>query len=103
MTTEIRFSALKSKKEKVLDRGQNGFYCEDNFFWCPCMAINVNSVQYNGRLLPDIILVDPMLLPYGNPFKCHEEVLYLQPMNSPLNVLTFFPLTGECSEGLGAF
>ena len=24
MTTEIRFFALKSKKEKVLDRGQNG-------------------------------------------------------------------------------
>ena len=25
------------------------------FFWSPCMAINV-SVQYNGGLLPDIIL-----------------------------------------------
>ena len=24
------------------------------FFWCPCMAINVN-VQYHGGLLPDII------------------------------------------------
>ena len=24
-------------------------------FWCPCMAINV-SVQYNGGLLPDVIL-----------------------------------------------
>ena len=31
MTTEIRFFALKSKKEKgILDRGQNGFQCEDN-------------------------------------------------------------------------
>ena len=49
------------------------------FVWCPCIAINV-SVQYNGGLLPDIILaVDPMLLPSGNPFECHEEVLYLQP------------------------
>ena len=28
-----------------------------------------------------------MLFPSGNPFKCHEEVLYLQ----PLSVLTFFP------------
>ena len=28
------------------------------FFWCPCMAINV-SVQYNGGLLPDIILIQP--------------------------------------------
>ena len=35
------------------------------------MAINV-SAQYNGGLLPDIILVDPMLLPSGNPFECHE-------------------------------
>ena len=26
------------------------------FFWFPCMAINV-SVQYNGGLLPDIILL----------------------------------------------
>ena len=25
-------------------------------FWCPCMAINVN-IQYNGGLLPDIILL----------------------------------------------
>ena len=31
-----------------------------------------------------------MLLPSGNPFKCHEEVLYLQPMIPP-NVLTCFP------------
>ena len=44
-----------------------------------------------------------MLLPSGNPFKCHEEVLYLQPKRSHLNVLTFSPLTGGCSEGLGAF
>ena len=26
------------------------------FFWCLCMAINI-SVQYNGGLLPDIILL----------------------------------------------
>ena len=26
------------------------------FFWCPCMAINAN-LQYNGGLLPDIILL----------------------------------------------
>ena len=25
-------------------------------FWCPCMTINV-SIQYNGGLLPDIILL----------------------------------------------
>ena len=38
------------------------------------MAINV-SVQYNGGLLPDmILLVDSRLLPSENPFGCHEEV-----------------------------
>ena len=44
-------------------------------FWCPCTAINV-SVQYNGGLLHDIILLtQSMLFPPGNPFKCHEKVL----------------------------
>ena len=33
------------------------------FFWCPCMAINVVSVQYNGGLFPDST-VDSMLLPH---------------------------------------
>ena len=62
------------------------------FFWCPCMAINV-SVQYNGGLLLDIILsVDPMLLPSsGNPFKCHEGVLFLQPMIPPKRFDIFPP------------
>ena len=27
------------------------------FFWCPCMVINVVSVQYNSGFLPDIILL----------------------------------------------
>ena len=45
------------------------------------MAINVVSVGYNGGLRPYIILLTPsMLLPSGNPFKCLEEVLSLQPM-----------------------
>ena len=66
------------------------------------MAINV-SVQYNGGLLPDIYTVDPMLFPSGNPFKCHEEVLYLQPLIPPKRFDISPPLTGGCSEGLGAF
>ena len=32
------------------------FVLSSLFFWCPCMAINVR-VQYNGGLLPDIILL----------------------------------------------
>ena len=32
------------------------FFFVISFFWCPCMTINV-TVKYNGRLLPDIILL----------------------------------------------
>ena len=46
-----------------------------------CMAINV-SVQYNGGLLLDIILLT-QCYSIGNPFKCHQEVLYLQPLIPP--------------------
>ena len=67
------------------------------------MAINV-SVQYNGGLLPDIILLtQSMLFPSENPFKCHEEVMYLQPLIPPKRFDMFSPLTGGCSEGRGAF
>ena len=34
------------------------------FFWCLCMAINVN-VQYNGGLLSDIILLTQCYLHRG--------------------------------------
>ena len=35
--------------------------------------------------------------------KCHEEVLYLQPLIPPKRFDISPPLTGGCSEGLGAF
>ena len=63
------------------------------------MAINV-SVQW---VSPRYYTIDPMLLPSGNPFKYHEEVLSLQPMIPPKRFDIFFPLTGGCSEGLDAF
>ena len=68
------------------------------------MAINV-SVQHNVGFLPGIILLTQCYyLPLGNnPFKCHEEVLYLQPMIPPKRFDIFSPLTGGCSEGLDAF
>ena len=73
------------------------------FFWCLCMAINVN-VQYNGGLLPDIILFTQCYLHRsGNVFKCHEEVLYFQPLIPPKRFDIFSPTTGGCSEGLGVF
>ena len=37
------------------------------FFWCPCMAINVNVIQYNGGFLPDIILCGPNVICIGEP------------------------------------
>ena len=40
------------------------------------MVINI-SVQYSDGFLPDIITVDPRLLPVGNPFKYHVVALYL--------------------------
>ena len=55
------------------------------------MAIISVNVQYNGGFLPDIILtVDPKLSASGNLFKCHEEVLYLQPLIPPKR-FDFFP------------
>ena len=55
-----------------------------SFFLCPYMAVNIISVQYNGVLLPDIILsTQCYYLPSGNPFKCHGDVLSLQPMIPP--------------------
>ena len=55
-----------------------------HFYLFIFMAINV-SVQHNGGFLPGtILLTQLMLLPSsGNPFKCHEEVSYLQPMIPP--------------------
>ena len=44
------------------------------------MVIDV-SVEYNGGFLPDIIMLTlcyAIILPWGNPFKCHEEFLPLQ-------------------------
>ena len=42
-----------------------------------------------------------MLSASGNLFKCHEEVLYLQPLIPPKRFDIFSPITGGCSEGLG--
>ena len=46
--------AFKQKFPPFLKQQVSGLFLM--FFWCPCMAINVN-VQYNGGFLPDIILL----------------------------------------------
>ena len=55
-------------------------------------------VQYNGGLLPDIIL---LIQCYGNTFKCHEDVFSLQTMIPPKR-FDIFPLS-RYSEGIYAF
>ena len=65
------------------------------------MAINV-SVQYKWAS-PQHYTVDPIMFLSGNPFIRHEELLYLQPLIPPKRFDISPPLTGGCSEGLGAF
>ena len=73
------------------------------FFWCPCMANNV-SVQYNGGLLRDIILLTQCHLHRGTRLNAMKRFcIYLQPLISPERFDIFPPLTGGCSEGRGAF
>ena len=59
------------------------------------MAIDVSVQQYNGGLLPDIILLLTECYFHrgtGNPFICHEEVLYfLQPLIPPKRFDIFPP------------
>ena len=46
------------------------------------MVINV-SVQYNGGLLPDIIIMLTLCDSIGEPFYYHVEFLSLQPIFPP--------------------
>ena len=69
------------------------------------MAINVASVQYNGGLLPDIIiLLTQCCFHRGTRLNAMESFfLYLQPLIPPKRFDISPPLSGGCSEGLGAF
>ena len=64
------------------------------------MAINV-SVQHNGGLLPDMILLNQCYYHRGIRSNTMKRFC-LCSLRSHLNVLTFSPLTGGCSEGLDA-
>ena len=69
------------------------------FVWCHCMAFNNNvSVQYNGELLPGIILLPQCYYHRGTRLNAMKRFCICS-LRSHLNVLTFFPLTGGCSEG----
>ena len=66
------------------------------------MVIHV-SVQYNGGLLPGIILLPQCYYHRGTRLNAMKRFCIFCSLRSHVNVLTFFPLTGGCSEGLGAF
>ena len=59
------------------------------FVWCPCMAIIV-SVQHNGGLLPDIILLTQCYYHRGTHLNAMKR-FYLQPMIPPKR-FEIFPL-----------
>ena len=65
------------------------------FYWCPCMAINVN-VQYNGGFLPDIKLWTQCYLHRETCLNAMKR-LYLQPLILPKRFDIFSPITGGCS------
>ena len=68
------------------------------FFWCPCMAINV-SVQYNGRLLPDIILLTQCYFRRGTRLNAMKSFfLYLQPLIQPKRFDISPPLSVEDAQ-----
>ena len=67
------------------------------------MAINI-SVQYTGGLLPDIILLTQCYYHRGTLLNTIKVFRVCSLWSHLINVLTFFPLAGGCSEeGLGAF
>ena len=72
------------------------------YFWCPCMAINVN-VQYNGGFLPDIILWIQCYLHQGTCLNAMKTFCICSLLIPPKLFDIFSPITGGCSEGLGVF
>ena len=74
-------------------------------FWCPCMAINVRSVQYNGGLLPDIVIPSLTQCYYywGTRLNAMKMLCLCSLWSHLLSVLTFPPPCVGCSEGLDAF
>ena len=72
------------------------------FFWCPCMAININVQYYSGGLLPDITLLTQCYLHRGTCLNA-MKMFCICSLRSHLTKRfdIFSPITGGCSEGLG--
>ena len=93
-TASIHFAVkLAAGETWILCRGMQSTIKVSSFLY---------SVQYNGGLLRDIILLTRCGF-IGEPVLYHEEVLSLQPMFPPKPLDIFSPEEGGCSEGLDAF
>ena len=66
------------------------------------MAVHL-SVQYNSRFLPDIIMLTLCYYHHRRTQLITMKRFCLCSLSPHLNVLTCFPLTEGCSEGLDAF
>ena len=59
-----------------------------------CASLSHTHYWYEMGMLK-VPTADPiMLLPSGNPFKCHDKVLFLQPMIPPKRLNIFLPSDG---------
>ena len=71
--------------------------------YSPCSRMKLHLYIFNtSRTVFTARNKQKLRTPSGNPFKCQEEVLFLQPLIPPKR-FDFFPPTGGCSEGLDAF
>ena len=66
------------------------------------MAINVVSLQHNGGFVPGTIILFTQCYHGGTRLNAMKRFCICS-LRSHLNALTFFPLSGGCSEGLEAF
>ena len=72
-------------------------------FWFPCMAIDVR-VEYNGGLLPNIILSTQCCLHRATRLNAMKRFCICSLLIPPKRFdISPPPLTGGCSEVLGAF
>ena len=68
------------------------------FFWCPCMAINVNA-QNNGGFLPDILLCTQCYLHHrGTCLNAMKRFCICSLLIPPKRFDIFPPLPGDAQK-----
>ena len=67
---------------RVTQLGPDGVHCRESAGTGPVVlkVVSVTGATILQVTFPRHDNVDPMSLPSKNPIKCHEDVLYLQPM-----------------------